>query len=75
MNLKTAANILDKNGDYKSADIVDDLLIKTAASPLKPGILQPATKPISTLTGCLMLNNYSYPSRAENVNLVIFCCC
>ena len=51
MNLKTAANILDKNGDYKSADIVDDLLIKTAASPLKPGIVQPATKPISTLTG------------------------
>ena len=51
MNLKTAANILDKNGDYKSADIVDDLLIKTAASPLKPGILQPTTKPISTPTG------------------------
>ena len=51
MNLKTAANILDKNGSYKSADIIDDLLIKTAASPLKPSILQPSLKPISTPRG------------------------
>lgn len=52
MILKTAANILDNTGDYKSADIIDDLLIKQAASPaIKPSILQPQVKPVNTPIG------------------------
>ena len=51
MTLKIAANILDKNGDFEAADIIDKILIKHASSPIKPSILSPTPQAVSVPQG------------------------